>query len=487
MDLVQVRQRMRGVGFADDYSLHVGLAEGLEQRDGVIPHIGGHGILRDAPECFHLVAVGLVGDHAPGGEQMGERARIAYAAAGIGLSGQGERGRAGAADLPGDKVQVVDQVVGPHAADTLVDAHAPQGHGRGGFREQAPGFPYLLLGDVAELGYLVRRIVLKERPVVVKGGILAVIGLEYCVLVVETRIVQLFVQNDPRHAIHEGEVGPRTEGYVQVGDARRVGPARVGHDDLHAGFVLLAAGDTAEEDGVRFRSVGADDEEGGGPVDVGIGAHRFVLAERGRIAAHGGGHAQARVAVHVVGLEPGLENLVRQIGFLGQALAGAVPRHGIGAIRINGGAELLRHVIEGFVPRNRLKPAALGAADHGLGHAVGRIEHRDEERALETEEALIVVVGIALDGDGLAVFHADQHAAAGAAVTADALDPPFGGIGFGGAGNARGSGHSRQGGAHGCGAEKITSGHLHCHSSYSSTVLVVAWRFSYTFPCMGRA
>ena len=85
----------------------------------------------------------------------------------------------------------------PHAADTLVDAHAPQGHGRGGFREQAPGFPYLLLGDVAELGYLVRRIVLKERPVVVKGGILAVIGLEYCVLVVETRIVQFFVQNDP--------------------------------------------------------------------------------------------------------------------------------------------------------------------------------------------------------------------------------------------------------------------------------------------------
>ena len=52
---------------------------------------------------------------------------------------------------------------------------------------------------------------------------------------------------------------------VQVVDARRVGPARVGHDDLHAGFVLLAAGDTAEEDGVRFRSVGADDEEGGGP------------------------------------------------------------------------------------------------------------------------------------------------------------------------------------------------------------------------------
>ena len=100
---------------------------------------------------------------------------------------------------------------------------------------------------------------------------------------------------------------------------------------------------------------------------------------------------------------------------------------------------------------------------------------------------MIVVVGIALDGDGLAVFHADQHAAAGAAVTADALDPLFGGIGFGGAGNARGSGHSRQGGAHGCGAEKITSGHLHCHSSYSSTVLVVAWRFSYTFPCMGRA
>ena len=59
---------MRGVGLTDDYGLHVGLAEGLEQRDGMIPHIGGHGILRDAPECFHLVAVGLVGDHAPGGE-----------------------------------------------------------------------------------------------------------------------------------------------------------------------------------------------------------------------------------------------------------------------------------------------------------------------------------------------------------------------------------------------------------------------------------
>jgi len=35
-----------------------------------------------------------------------------------------------------------------------------------------------------------------------------------------------------------------------------------------------------------------------------------------------------------------------------------------------------------------------------------------------------MVVRITLDGHGLAVADADEHAAAGAAIAADALDPP---------------------------------------------------------------
>ena len=67
-------------------------------------------------------------------------------------------------------------------------------------------------------------------------------------------------------------------------------------------------------------------------IKVVIRAHGLVFAEGGGIATHGRGHTQARVAVHVVGAQARFPDLVGQIGFFRQGLAGAVVGDRAGAV-----------------------------------------------------------------------------------------------------------------------------------------------------------
>ena len=178
--------------------------------------------------------------------------------------------------------------------------------------------------------------------------------------------------------MHEGQVCAGAKGHVHVGNAGRIGAARVGHNDFYTRLYLLAAGNAAKQYGVRLGGIGTDDEKAGGLVNIGIGSHGLVLAERGGVAAHSRGHAQAGVAVHVIGAKAALENLVGKVALFGQALARTVPGHRIGAKGVYAVPELGSHEVKGFVPAYGFKGATLGAAPHGLGNALFGIEHRDE-------------------------------------------------------------------------------------------------------------
>ena len=65
-----------------------------------------------------------IGNGAARWQQMRESAGIAHAAASVGLARERKRRCAGAAYLPGQQMQVVDEVVGKNPLHALVDAHA---------------------------------------------------------------------------------------------------------------------------------------------------------------------------------------------------------------------------------------------------------------------------------------------------------------------------------------------------------------------------
>jgi hypothetical protein len=132
-----------------------------------------------------------------------------------------------------------------------------------------------------------------------------------------------------------------------VGGGR--GPPRIDDDELGAAVRPTAALDALEQRRVTLERVGADDEEAIGVIDVLITTGRLVLAINLNVPACGGGHAKPRVAVHVVGADAGLEQLVSGVRFLDQQLAGAIERDRVRAGFLNrvlesGGGEAHRLV-----------------------------------------------------------------------------------------------------------------------------------------------
>ncbi|MNZ56215.1 hypothetical protein D3C78_741560 [compost metagenome] len=84
------------------------------------------GARRELPDFFRGGAVRRIGDHQVGRQTMGERTHFTCRPAGRRLARQGERTVARLADFPGQQVNVVDQVVGPHTPGVLVEAHGPE-------------------------------------------------------------------------------------------------------------------------------------------------------------------------------------------------------------------------------------------------------------------------------------------------------------------------------------------------------------------------
>lgn len=143
----------------------------------------------------------------------------------------------------------------------------------GGLREKTCGLINLFLGDIAQLCGPFRAVIFQKGPVGIEVGGFAVRPHEVDVTLPEAGIIQFLVDDDPRHAVHQSKVGTGPEGDVHVRDARGIGAARIRHDDLDSGSGLPAPRDTPEKHGMRFGCIGADDEETGSRVNIGIGSH----------------------------------------------------------------------------------------------------------------------------------------------------------------------------------------------------------------------
>ena len=131
--------------------------------DRVIAGLLRNEAVRHAPDFLGVLAVLRIGDDHVGRQAMRERADLARRAAGGRLAGQREGRVAGLGDFSRQQMQVVDELIGPDAADMLVEAHRPERHHlalRIGI-ELGELLQEAAL-DAGQLGHLLQRVVLHE-------------------------------------------------------------------------------------------------------------------------------------------------------------------------------------------------------------------------------------------------------------------------------------------------------------------------------------
>ena len=229
--------------------------------------------------------------------------------------------------------------------------------------------------------------------------------------------------------VEQIEIGLRLEHHADVGEIERAVLEGRQHRDAHMRRAQPPVGDPRPQDRMHLGHVRAPQHERVRGLDVVVAAHRLVDAEGAHEARHRRRHAVARVGVDVVGAEAGLEQLERGVAFPDRPLPGAEHADAARAALLQRVLELLRHDVEGFVPRDRRELAvlvvfAVGLAQHRLRQAVMAVHDLGEEIALHAVEAAIDLrLDVAVGGDHAVVLGRHHDAAAGAAEPARRLVP----------------------------------------------------------------
>ena len=396
-----------------------------------------------------------IGHHHVGRQAMREGADLARRAAGRRLAGQGERAVAGRRDLPGQEMEVVDELVGPDAAHMLVEPHRPERHDlavRVGV-ELGQVLEHAGL-DARELGHGIARIFRDQLAIglevrrVHDAGIGGVRGL------LLERVLGPQAVADIRHALEEGrvpvdevlvdppglddvvgdvvedrEVGPRPEDDRQVGQIRAAVLVGGQHGDPHVRMAEAAVGQAGPQHRVHLRHVRAPEHERVGRLEIVVAAHRLVDAEGPDEGGRGRGHAVARVGVEIVGAEARAHQLGRGVALPDRPLAGAEHADRRRPLLAQHTLGLRGHHVERLLPGDRRELAVLGvlAAPHAQqrrGQAVGAVHDLGQEVALDAVEAAVDLgLGVAMGRHDLACLDADHDAAAGAAEAAGRLGP----------------------------------------------------------------
>ena len=118
---------------------------------------------------------------------------------------------------------------------------------------------------------------------------------------------------------------------------------RIDHHDLHARPLLARSRQSLQQDRVTPRSVGADQHDEVGLLQVLVTHRHHVFAEGALVTGDGRGHAQARVGVDVGGADVALHQLVGDVVVLGQQLTGDVEGHRLRPMRLDAAAEFTGH------------------------------------------------------------------------------------------------------------------------------------------------
>ena len=271
---VQLGHGLEGVRDLDPDDLQIPPVQGTEHLHGVERRLVRDLRHRHVPDLGRLFPVLRIGHHHVRREAVGKGPHLAGGAAGRGLAGEGHGVFAGSADLAGEEVDVVDQVVDPGAAGVLVEAHGPEGvdlavpvavEGR-----------HLLDGldrHAGELGDIFRGVRLEELLVLLEGHRLGIVHeelglvlqaiadvflpfLEDHVLLDEILVVFLVPDDDVGDAVQERQVGLGDELDIHVGHLGGAGPAGPEVDDLHLGILQPVVDEPGEEDRVHLGHVG---------------------------------------------------------------------------------------------------------------------------------------------------------------------------------------------------------------------------------------
>ena len=163
---------------------------------------------------------------------------------------------------------------------------------------------------------------------------------------------------------------------------------------------------------------------------------RPVRAERELVAAGRARHAQARVAVDVVGPQKPLGEFVADVLRFRRELTGNIQGHGVRAVLGDDPAQPIgdrperhveRHALEGAAAAGRVpavEPAALR-----VGEPVGSVDRLVDGAALRTQTAGVGgMILVAADAHHPPLGHVQHHPATDAAIRADGPDL-IGGLG----------------------------------------------------------
>src|SRR5215472_4433423 len=194
-------------------------------------------------------------------------------------------------------------------------------------------------------------------------------------------------------------------------------------DDHCAGMRALALADALKNRRMALVGVGAEHKKTIGIIRIRITTRGLVFAVRLHISARCGGHAQTRIAVHIIGADPRLEQLVRGVALLGEQLPGTIEGHGVRPVVTDCFGKLRRHQTHRLVPGSVNEFSV--PADFRRGESARDVREFRQHRPLDADHALVVSKFVATHVNYLAVLHPDEHAASRSAEAAHGLVPAF--------------------------------------------------------------
>lgn len=318
-------------------------------------------------------------------------------------------------DVAAQQLQVGD---GSHvvvAGGVLGDPHGVVDGGALGGADEARELDHLLSRYAGDEGHLVWRIG--------RGEHLRLQCLEPFYSCGDIGLVVPLVLYDLLHkAVEQHHVGAGAVGQIEAGVVRHLDPLRIGHDQPR-----LAHGDgpldMGANDGVGCRGVGADDEDEIRVVDARDVVGHGAAAERRLQPGDGGGVAEPRAVIHVVGAQLPAHELLEQVVLFVGGFGRRETRQRIAAIALAQGGEAFCNQLNGILPAGGHQLAIL--ADEWGGEALLALDKVKAEASLDAEQPLIdrrVAIPLHIADAVARLIDVEGNAAAHSAVGADGID-----------------------------------------------------------------
>ncbi len=159
----------------------------------------------------------------------------------------------------------------------------------------------------------------------------------------EDMIDESFFGDHVAQAVQQGDVGPRLELQMQIGQPRQLGPARIDYDQRHPAPMRLL--DARTDDRMGFGRIGPDDHDQPGMVEIFDRIGRRRRPQRLHHAGDGRAVADAGAVIDVIGADDTAHELAEEIIFFVRAAAGGNRRQRIRTMfRLDAG-EFLRDAV----------------------------------------------------------------------------------------------------------------------------------------------